>query len=145
MPAGPATAAATSANAGARHGPKTRAGAFSSPADASGNNRGFVLIQQDNGTKQIREILDTGLPNGVALVSANTGGLTDPITLRFAPASKQLFVGDIFGTQTGYGQYDASTTPVSTPASPSGIGNRCQAFAVMPTPAVVVTGICPRA
>jgi hypothetical protein len=112
---------------------------------AGGNNRGFVLIQQDNGTKQIREILDTGLPSGVALVSANTGLLTDPITLSYSAVSNQVFIGDIFGTNTGYGSYDASTTPLSGPLSPGGVGNRCQAFAVLPTPAVVVTDICPRA
>jgi len=138
-------ATATIVNAGVQDLANNRSWDVSWSTSSGGNNRGFVLIQQDNGAKQIREILDTGLPSGVALVAANTGGLTDPITLRFAALSDQVFIGDIFGTGTGYGSYDASTTPLSGPLSPTVVGNRCQAFAVIATPAVVLTDICPRA
>jgi hypothetical protein len=140
-------ASATIVNAGVQDLANNRSWDVSWTSDTGGNNRGFVLIQQDSGTKQIREILDTGLPSGAGLIAANQGGLTDPITLRYAALSNQVFVGDIFGTGTGYSFFDAANTPLSPPApgAPTGVGNRCQAFAVAATPAVVVTDVCPRA
>ncbi len=138
---------ATVVNTGVQDLANNRSWDVSWTTDTGGNNRGFVLIQQDAGTKQIREIADTGLPSGVGLIAANQGGLTDPITLRFAGLSNQVFVGDIFGTGTGYSFFNAANTPLSPPApvAPTGVGNRCQAFAVAATPAIVVTDICPRA
>jgi hypothetical protein len=140
-------ATATIINNGVQDLANNRSWDVSWTTDTGGNNRGFVLIQQDSGTKQIREILDTGLPSGIGLIAANQGGLTDPITLRFAGLSNQVFIGDIFGTGTGYSFFDAANTPLSPPApvAPTGIGNRCQAFAVAATPAIVVTDVCPRA
>jgi len=112
--------------------------------DAGGGNRGFVLVRQDNSTKQLVEIFDTGLPQPVAPVFANQGALTDPITTRFGGLSKQLFVGDIVGTGNGYAAHDGTTVPVTFQNAPIGVGGRCQAFAVMSTPAVVISDICPR-
>jgi hypothetical protein len=51
----------------------------------------------------------------VAAVDATLGGLTDPITLRFAAASNQVLVGDIFGTGTGYGMWVVGAANLNTP------------------------------
>lgn len=112
--------------------------------DAGGNNRGFVLVSVDNGTPQVFEIFDTGLPRPVAPFIATTGGLTGPLTIRFAALTEQVFIGDSIGTQNGYAAHNAKVAPLVLMNSPIGVGSRCLNVAVMPTPTAVVTDICPR-
>lgn len=113
--------------------------------DAGGNNRGFVMVSIDSGTAQVFEIFDTGAAQPVAPFLATTGGLTTPLTIRFAPLSEQVFIGDSIGTQNGYAAWNAKVQPLTLMNSPIGVGSRCLNMAVVAAPSAVVTDIIPRA
>jgi hypothetical protein len=113
----------------------------------TGASRGYVLASIDSGTPSIYEILDTGLTQGVGVVSASTGGVT-PATIRFAPLSEQIFVGEVFGTSNSFNIFSAKAPPPVQPRTPSptqaASGNDPVNFAVITAPIPVVSDMCPR-
>jgi hypothetical protein len=114
-------------------------------ATPTGANRGFILANDAQFGLLIREIDETGAFQGGTGQPANQGGLTTPQTIRFTGLSQQVFVGDVPGTGNGYAFYDATATPLKSPTGVTGVGSGCLNFAVVSTPGLVVTDICPRA
>ncbi len=116
---------------------------------SGGANRGIVLAFHTSGAGGglfTREIDDTGQFVAGTAQPGNSGGLTTPLTVRFARNNPLMFVGDDVGTNNGYARYDTTPSPPALGAPIIiGVGSRCLNFAVMPTPAVVISDITPRA
>lgn len=112
--------------------------------DGTGGNRGFILLQVDAGGRDVVEINDAGTPIQPP-VAADANGVT-PSTLRFAPLSDQLFAGELFGTSNRYNYFSA---PVAPPVAYTNFqlasGGDPFNFAVLSTPAIVISDITPRA
>lgn len=106
-----------------------------------GANRGFVLLQQDNGTREVVEINDAGaqVAAGVPVAGALIAG-----TVRISPLADQLFTGETgtspiynFSSAPAGGALGAPTAQNATASNPFN-------FVVMPTPGVVISDITPR-
>jgi hypothetical protein len=123
---------------------------------AGGVNRGFVLLSEDASPPTIHEIPDTGAAILMSPVPAGQGGVSAPATIRYFPGTVQLLVGEFAGTSNAYNIFPAPDPgplrpppPPAPPAAPStfvgGVGSDPLNFAIMPTPAVVISDITPRA
>jgi hypothetical protein len=119
-------------------------------ATIGGVPKGVILNFENDALAGIIQVTQEIDINGVAVAgtrqAANQGALTGPLSVRLSSQSQQMFVGDIQGTGNGYSRYDATASPPTLQApQETAVGARCLYFAVMPTPSLVVSDICPRA
>jgi hypothetical protein len=110
-----------------------------------GVNRGFVLLSLDNGTPGVVEVDETGLRvGGGAVPSGGTGGVT-PSTIRFESSIEQIFVGEVPGTSNLYNVFNAKfASPVALLNTMNSGNSEPGHFALVPTPQIVITDMCPR-
>ena len=110
-----------------------------------GVNRGFVLLSLDSGTPGVVEIDETGARVGVGVPpSGGTGGVT-PSTLRFMSSIEQIFVGEVPGTSNLYNVFNAKfASPVALLGTMNSGNSEPGHFALVPTPQIVITDMCPR-
>jgi hypothetical protein len=114
--------------------------------DAGGNNRGLALVSVDNAfPPSIYEIFDTGLPRPGGPYASGTGGLSAPATIRYVARSSQVFVGERLGTSNAFNIFAGADPLTPPPTTRLGVGSDPLNFAVMPTSAVIVSDITPRA
>src|SRR6185436_9709528 len=110
-----------------------------------GINRGFVLLSLDNGTPGVVEIDETGTRVGAGVVPSGGAGGVTPSTLRFMNSIEQLFVGEVPGTSNLYNVFNAKfASPVALLGTMNSGNSEPGHFALVPTPQIVITDMCPR-